>query len=187
MKRVSDVVAEYDPSDRTDKKKIHLIKWFQKHPGKRFDITEVEQKLGDELGVGRTRIGQILKELDEESVLDSRGEQRIAYKLSEEILIPVRYQAVAGLRHLWTVVDIKRWGVIGFLVITTILWFFLTLPFWFLSVVLFASPQNRIGPLTEIEIFVVALGMTVWLLGFAIVTSGLQIVRRWWKERTASE
>lgn len=185
MRRVEDVIEEYDYSDRTDKKKILLIDWFQKYPGKRFDITEVHQELGDKLDIGRTRTGQILKELEEESVLDSHGDQRKAYKLSEDILIPVKYQSIAGLRHLWTVIDIKRWGVIGFLVISTILWFFLTLPFWFFSVVLFVSPSNHLGPLSESEIIVFTLLMTIWLLTLTICTSSLQIVRRWWNGRNA--
>jgi len=78
MRRISDVVEEYDSSDATGGNKITLIEWFQKHPGKRHDITEVHQAVGEKLGVGRTRTGQILKELDEESVLESHGEQRKA-------------------------------------------------------------------------------------------------------------
>lgn len=180
MRRVSAVIEEYNRWEKTDRKKILIIEWFQKYPGKRFDITEVHQELGDELDVGRTRTGQILKDLEDESVLNSHGEQRKAYELSEDILIPVKYQAIAGLRHLYTVVDVNRWGVIGFLVMTTILWLFLTLPFWFFSVVLVVSPHNRIGPLSESEIIVFTLAMTAWLLILAIATSSLQMVRRWW-------
>lgn len=187
MKHVKDVIEEYDPSDTTDKKKILLIKWFQKYPGKRFDKAEVHSELEAELDVGQTRTGQILKELVEESVLSSHGEQRKAYELSEDVLPPVKYQFIAGLRHLWTVVDIKRWGVFGILVMSTILWFFLTLPFWFFSAVLLVSPENNIGVLSENEIVVFAVAMTAWLLIFIICTSSLQIVRGWWKDRTPSE
>lgn len=187
MRRVENVIEEYDQSDITDRKKILLIEWFQKHPGKRFDLTEVHRELGDELDIGRTRTGQILKELVEESVLDSHGNQRKAYALSEDILIPVKYQAIAGLRHLWTVVDVKRWGVIGILVISTILWLFLTLPLWFFSGVLLVSPSNQLGPISESELIVFTLLMTVWLLLFTICTSSLQMIRRWWNERIASE
>lgn len=184
MRDVQDVIEEYDPSDRTDNKKILLIEWFQEYPGKRFDITEVHQELGDELDIGRTRTGQILKELEEESVLDSHGNQRKAYELSEDILIPVKYQAIAGLRHLWTVVDINRWGVIGFLVMATILWFFLTFPFWFFSVALLVLPSDQVGPLSESEIIVMTLSMTIWLLTLTICTSVLQMARRWWTDKT---
>lgn len=186
MRRIQAVIEEYDQTDKTDRKKILLIEWFQKHPGKRFDITEIQRELGDKLEVGRGRTGQILNELEEDSVLDSHGDQRKAYELSGDILIPIKYQALTGLRHLWTVIDIERWGMVNFLVITTVVWFFFTLPFWFFSVVLLVSPANRIGPLNESEIIVIALSMTVWLLILAICTSFLQIVRRWWNQRSTS-
>lgn len=187
MRRVADVIEQYNQSDRTDRKKILLIEWFQKHPGKRFDLTEVHQELGNELDIGRTRTGQILKELVDESVLDSHGNQRKAYVLSEDILIPVKYQVSAGLRHLLTVVDIKRWGVIGIFVISTIIWVFLTLPLWFFSGVLLVSPSNHLGPISESELVVFTLAMTLWLLILTICTSSLQMVRRWWNERITSE
>lgn len=186
MRPVDEVIEEYDITDKTDRKKILLIEWFQKHPGKRFDIAEVHQELGDDLNVGRTRTGQILKELEDESILDSHGDQRKAYELSEDILIPVKYQAIAGLRHLWTIFDVERWGVVGILVMSTILWLFLTLPFWFFSLVLLLSPTNRLGPLSEAEIVVFTLLMTVWLLLLTIFTSSLRIIQRWLDERTNS-
>lgn len=186
MRRVEEVVEEYDRLNDTDRNKILLIKWFQKHPGKRFDTAEVHQELGNELDVGRGRTGQILKELEEESVLDSHGKQRKAYELSEDILIPVKYQAIAGLRHLWAVVDVKRWGVVGILVMSTILWLFLTFPFWFFSVLMLVSPTNHIGPLSESEIIVFTLLMTLWLLILTICTSFLQLVRRWWHDKNPS-
>ena len=187
MRRIEDVVDEYSRSDRTDRKKIMLIEWFQKYPGKRFDITEVQQELGGELGVGRGRTSQILKELEKEGVLDSHGEQRKAYELSADILIPIKYQALAGLRHLWTITDIERWGMAGFLVISTMLWFFFTLPFWFFSVVMLVSPGNRYGPFSQSEFIVFTLLMTAWLLLLVICTSVLQMVRRWWTEKGAAE
>ena len=188
MKRVEDVIDGFDRSDPTEKKKILLIEWFQKHPGKRFDISEVHRELREELDVGRTRTGQILKELDEEdSVLTSYGKKRKAYELSEDILVPVKYQTLAGLRHLWMVVDVQRWGVVGFAVVTTVLWFFLTFPFWFLTLFLLVSPQNRLGPVAQSEFAFLSLIMTIWLVIAILFTSTLQMVRRWWKKRSPSD
>lgn len=110
MKRARDVIGEYDSSNKTDRKKIILIEWFQKHPGKRFDRMEVHQELRDELDVGQGRVGQYLKELEEESVLESHGDQRKAYWLSKDIIVPTKYQIIAGIRHLSTIFDIERWG-----------------------------------------------------------------------------
>lgn len=182
MRRVDDIIEEFDHSDPTDKKKITLIEWFQKHPGKRFDLSEIQAELGDELGVGQTRTRQILRELDnDDSVLTSHGEKRKAYELREDILIPIKYQALAGLRHLLTVVDIQRWGVVGVAVASTALWAFLTFPFWIISLYLFISPQNRFGPISGSEFGLLSLGMTIWLVIGLILTSILQIIRGWWK------
>lgn len=187
VRRVKDVLKEYDPSNRTEKNKITIINWLQKHPGKRFDITEIHQELKDDLQIGRTRTGQILKELENESVLTSHGDQRKAYELSEGIIIPVKYQTIAGLRHLCGVLDVKRWGVIGFLVVSTVLWTFLTLPFWFFSVILFVSPRDQLGSISQSEIMVLTIVMTIWLLVFVLLTSILQLARRWWTDMGASD
>lgn len=183
MRRINEIIEQYNESDITERKKIYLIEWFQKFPGQRFDITEVHQEVGEDLDVGRGRVGQILNELEEDSVLESHGEQRKAYELSEDILIPVRYQAIAGLRHLAAVIDVERWGVIGVFVSTTIVWVFMTLPFWILSVLLLVLPQDSFGPLTESEVVLVTLLMTAWLLILVIFTSSLQMIRRWWYDR----
>ena len=183
MRQVSDIIGEYDSSDTTGENKITLIEWFQKHPGRRHDITEVHQEVGEELGVGRTRTGQILKELDEESVLESHGEQRVAYQLSEDILIPAKYQARAGVRHLYSVVDIKRWGVTGVFVTTTLIWLLMTLPFWILTIGSLLHPGSGFGILSDYEILVVTIAMSLWLVGLSLVTAVLQVVRSLWKDR----
>jgi len=174
---VKDVLDNYDSAEDTDKNKIQIIEWFQEHPGERFDISEVHQKLGDEMDIGRTRTGQILKDLDEENVLDSHGEQRKAYKLSENILIPARYRIITGLRHLYTIVDIKRWGVVGFLAQATAVWLLLTLPFWLISILLVFTPIDRFGPISQNEIVLSTIGMTGWLLFFIIIITILQKLR----------
>lgn len=180
MKRVKNIIEGYDPSDKTDEKKIRLIEWFQKHPGQRFDKAEIQKKVGDELGVKRARTGQILNDLVDESVLEAYGEQRKAYELSDDILVPIKYRSVAGFRHFWSIIDIKRWGISGFLVMITVLWFFLTIPFWFFSVLLLISPTNQIGVLSEYEILVFTIAMSVWLLIFTVVTALTQYIRLWW-------
>lgn len=129
MRSVDNVVANYDVSDPTDKKKIIIIEWFQKHPGSRFDKSEIHTELADSLKVGQSRTGQILKDLVEESVLESYGDQRKAYKLADDIVVPIRYQVSAGLEHLWTIVNVKRWGMAGLLAMCTVIWLLLTLPF----------------------------------------------------------
>lgn len=180
MRTIENIVGKYDPADRVDKKKIQIIQWLQKHPGTRFDISEINREIGDELDIGQGRIRQICKELENETVLKSHGNQRMAYQLADDVLIPVKYQAIAGGRRLATIVDVERWGVIGFLVIATILWFFLTFPFWFFSATLVLSPIDHIGPLTQSEIIVFTILMTIWLVMLAFLTASLQLVRRWW-------
>lgn len=170
MRRINDVKENYNTSNETDRKKTILINWFQKHPEKRFDRMEVHQKLHGELGVGKGRVGQYLKDLEEESVLQSHGEQRKAYRMEDDILIPIKFQAFAGFRQIATIFDFGRWGVVGFSVISTVLWCFLTLPFWFFSVVMLVSPMDSIGPFGESEIYLFTLLMTIWLLIFVIIS-----------------
>ena len=180
MRRIKDIKGEYDSSNETDRKKIILIEWFQKHPGKRFDCMEVHRELEGELEVGQTRVSQYLKELKEESVLESHGDQRKAYKIADDVLIPTKYQVIAGTRHISTIFDFERWGVIGFLIISTVLWGVLTLPFWFFSILLLITPMNQIGPISESEIFISAIAMTLWLLIFVVGCYILYRIRDWW-------
>lgn len=181
MRRIEDVKADYDSSRETDRKKIILIEWFQENPGKRFDRMELHRELGERMEVGQKRIGDYLNELADESVLDTHGEQRKSYQLADDILVPLRYQIAAGLRHLTTIFDFKRWGIVGVLVISSVLWGFLTLPFWFFSLVLFVSPSNNIGPISEYEVYVLASAMTLWLLLFVVSTYFLHRLRNWWQ------
>lgn len=163
MRRVQDIIGRYDESKRKDRNKITLIEWFQKHPGKRFDRMEVHSELHEELGVGQKSVGDYLSELEEESVLQSYGNQRIAYSLADDIMIPVKYQMRALSRHLLLIFDTRRWGVSGFLVTSTALWALLTLPLLFFSVVLLLSPSDRLGPISESEMYVFTIGMLAWL------------------------
>jgi len=152
MKRITEVIREYDRSTKTGKKKIQIIVWFQKHPGKRFDITEVADNLQSELDIGQGRIGQYLNELEDDSVLKSYGEQRKAYQLSPDIIIPARFQVIAGLRHISAIFSVERLGISGVFVMSTAIWGGLTVPFWILAAILAISPSDRIGVLSEYEL-----------------------------------
>lgn len=185
MRRLGDVVSQYDSTNETDRKKIILIKWFQKHPGRRFDRMEIHQHLEDELNVGQERVGQYLGDLVEESVLEPHGEQRISYRLKGDILIPIRYQIISGFRHISTIFDFNRWGVFGFLIITTILWGFLTLPLWFFSAILILTPADQIGPISGYQVYILSISMTLWLIIFVIFSHSLYILRRLWHKSTA--
>lgn len=82
-----------------------------------------------------------------------------------------------------TIFDFARWGVVGFLIISSVLWFFLTFPFWFFSLAMLVSPMNEIGPLSEAEIYIFALLMTIWLLIFVIFSYAVFRVRgRWYSK-----
>lgn len=186
MRRVNELISEYDPSNETDRNKIFIIKWFQKHPGERFDRMEVTEKLGDELGVGQGRVGQLLKSLKDDSKLEAHGEQRIAYQLPEDVIIPAKYQAIAGLRYLGGIFDIKRWGLVTFFVYISTLWAFLTAPFWVLTSLLYVVPQNSIGPISEYEFLVLTFSMTFWLVVFMIISYTLSRARRYWVEKQSS-
>ncbi|QIB79072.1 hypothetical protein G3A49_13390 [Haloferax volcanii] len=187
MRWVEQVVDEYDATKKTGQKKIILINWFKKHPGKRFDKAEVHEALHEELDVGVTRVGQYLNDLEDDSVLDSRGSQRKAYWLKSDIIVPVKFQIRAGLRHLYTTVDIKRWGIVGFLVVSTVIWGFLTLPFWFFSAYMLISPSDGIGVISDYEIFVFAIAMTLWLLVFVTLSYVLHRAQLFWQSSTTSE
>jgi len=79
MRSVEEVIADFDITKTTDRKKIQLIEWFQKHPGARFDVVEVYAALGEELDVGQKQIRNYLNDLAEEDVLQRHGEKRISY------------------------------------------------------------------------------------------------------------
>lgn len=180
MRRVEDVITEFDNSEKTDGHKIAITEWFQRHPGKRFDKGEVYEALHDDLAIGKTRLGQILKDLDEEDgVLDSHGETRISYRLQDDIIIPAKYQARAGLQHLYTIINVNRWGIIGVFVMASVLWGFLTLPFWFFSAYLYVSPETHLGVISEYQMFVFAFAMTLWLVMFVALTYIANAIKSW--------
>lgn len=183
MRHIEDVLSKYDISERTGRKKAQIIEWFQKHPGKRFDVSEVYAALGDELDVGEGRIREYLNKLADEDVLETFGEKRIAYQLEDDIIVPVRHQARAVLEHLAALFDINRWGVAGVFTITTAMWVVLTLPIWFLWGSLFLSPDQSYGPIAQSEFLLLAISMTLWLSVFVLLTTGLYWFHRWYRAR----
>lgn len=180
---ISEIIEQYGDSTRKERNKVSIIEWFSQHPGERFDRNEVHRELAKELDVGQRSVGDYLKELDEEGVLHSYGEQRISYRLEEDIVIPVKYQIRAAGRHLVAIFDVARWGIVGYLVISTVFWGILTLPFWFFSLLLFIHPRESIGLIHESEIYLFAIAMTAWLLLFVISSFLLWKIRSIWLSR----
>lgn len=181
MKHIEDVIDEYDVTKQPGRKKVQLIEWFQKHPGVRFDVSEVYAALGDELEIGEGQIRNYLNELAEDDVLQRYGEKRIAYQLADDIIVPARYQVLAALGHLGAIFDIRRWGIAGFLTITTVIWAALMLPFWFMWGTLIIYPTDSYGSITRPEFLRMAVSMTAWLLVFIIVSTVLYRARRWYQ------
>jgi len=183
---MDDVIDDYPVDGTSDEKKLLVIHWFQQRPAERFDVTEVESELGDELGVGQGQIRNYLTALTEEGILQSYGEQRKAYQLAEDIVPPARYQVRAGLRHLFAVFDSTRWGIVGVLGMSTVIWAILTLPFWLMWGSLMVVPRNAHGPITQSEYLVTAIAMTFWLVVFVAATTFSHRVHRWWRLRPAT-
>lgn len=179
MRRVRDVIEKYDSENKKDRKKVILIKWFQQHPGRRFDRMEVHQELGDKLDVGQKRVGDYLEELEEETVLQSYGNQRISYRLADDIIVPIKFQIRAGLRHIYAIFDLNRWGIAGSVVMGTTIWALLTFPFWFFWTILLVLPMEYIGPIHQSEMFNVAIAMTVWLVILLMLSYLLHRFHRW--------
>lgn len=177
---IQEVVGKYDSSKQKDQNKITLIKWLQRHPGERFDRNEVHRELGEELDVGQRSVGDYLVELEDEGVLESYGEQRISYRLEDDIVIPVKYQIQAAARHLAKIYDFARWGIAGYAVMAASIWGLLTFPFWFFSLVMLISPRQALGPIHESEIFVLTILMTAWLVIIILFTYLLTKIRSIW-------
>jgi len=171
MRHSENVLNEYDISEKKGRKKIQLIEWFKKHPGERFDVSEVNAALGDDLDVGEGQIRNYLNELVNEDVLITIGERRIAYQLDNDIIIPARYQARAVMKHLAALFDTNRWGVAGVFTIATAMWSVLTLPISFLWASLFISPNQGYGPIAQSEFLLLAISMTLCLRVFVLLTS----------------
>ena len=181
MRHVKDVIDSYDITEQAGRKKAQLIEWFQKHPGERFDVAEVNAALGDELEIGEGQIRNHLNELAGDDVLQRHGEKRIGYQLADDILVPARYQVLAVLGHLGAIFDFKRWGIAGFLTIITVIWAALTIPFWFMWGTLIIYPTNSYASITRPEFLRMAVSMTVWLIVFIIVSTVLYRARRWYR------
>lgn len=186
MRRVQDVITDYDVTQRSGEQKVALIKWFQEHPGQRFDATEVTAVLGDELDIGRKQIQNYLNDLCEDGVLKQFGEKRIGYQLADDIIVPARYQVLAVLGHLGAIFDIRRWGISGFLMVITVIWTALTFPFWFLWGTLVIYPTNSYASITRPEFLRMAISMTVWLLIFIVVSTVLYQIRRWYQRKQSA-
>lgn len=183
MRYIEDVLNNYDISERKGRKKVKIIEWFQKHPGKRFDVGEVYASLGDDLDVGEGQIRNYLNDLADDDVLEKFGEKRIAYQLEDDIVVPARYQARAVLEHLAALFDINRWGGAGFFTIMTAIWAVLTLPIWVLWGSLFLSPDQGYGPIAQSELLLLAISMTLWLIVLVLLTTGLYWLHRWYRVR----
>lgn len=181
MDSVEEIIQQYDRSNATDEKKILIVRWFQEHPGRRFDLTEIYAELEEELSVEEPRTQQILKELVDDSVLESYGDQRKAYRLSDDVEVPLKYQILAGFRHFKEITDINQGRITSLLVTSTIFWLLLSLPFWFFSVLLLVVPMRSIGPFSQSELIVFSLAMTLWLVVFIILTYSIQKVSNWWR------
>lgn len=181
MRHVTDVIQGFDITKPTGRKKARLVEWFQERPGARFDVAEVYAALGEELGVGEGQTRNYLNDLADDGVLQRHGEKRIAYRLADDIVVPMRYQALAVLSHLGEIFNIKRWGLAGFLTIMTVIWAALTLPFWFMWGTLVIYPTNSYGSITRPEFLQMAIAMTVWLVVFIAGSTVLYRFRRWWQ------
>jgi len=182
MRYIDDVIEEFNLRKDSGRKKAQLVEWFQKHPGQRFDVIEVTSAVGDELEIGQGQIRNYLRELSEDGILDQTGEKRIAYQLADDIVVPARYQVRAGLRHLTTLLDYDRWGIAGFLTMTTVLWASLTLPIWFLWGTLIVFSKDAYGSISQPEFLTLAVAMSFWLLVFVIGTAALYRIHRWHRQ-----
>jgi len=178
MRHVNDIVNGFDITKPIGRKKARLVEWFQARPGSRFDVAEVYASLGGELDVGEGQIRNYLNSLADDGVLQRHGEKRIAYELADDVVVPMRYQAFAVLRHLGAIFDIKRWGLAGFLTIMTAIWAALTLPFWFMWGTLVVYPMDSYASITRPEFLQMAISMTVWLVVFIFVSTALYRLRR---------
>lgn len=130
MRHTKDVIGGFDTTTQIGRNKAQLVEWFHQRPGSRFDVAEVYAALGGELDVGEGQLRNYLNDLAADGVLERHGKKRIAYGLADDILVPMRYQALAALSHIGAIFDTKRRGVAGFLTVITAAWAALTLPFW---------------------------------------------------------
>jgi hypothetical protein len=175
MRRIEEVIGDYDITEQKGRNKVRIIEWFQKHPGKRFDVNEVHDSLGDELDVGEGQVRNYLNELADEGVLQRYGEKRIGYQLADDIIVPVRYRVRPIVSHLAAIFDIQRWGIASVVVLTTALLALLTIPFWFFWDSLAIQPTDSYGPLAQTDFLWMALVTGVWLAIF--MSAGIVLYR----------
>lgn len=179
MQSADEILANYNPKKKTGRKKRTIIKWFLSKPGERFDTSEVNSALGEELGIGEGQIRNYLEDLTEENVLCSYGGQRKAYQLNDEILIPVKYRVKAALKHLSATFDPSRWGYASVIVVSAMIWGALTMPFWLLWVALVVLPGDAYGTIGQGELFTLSVAMTFWLVIFGLTSYILYGFETW--------
>lgn len=188
MRHLDDIIESYDESETGDSKKIQILRWFRRHPNQRVDRTELYNDLKPELDIGTRQLKNHLDELVEKGVLQKHGEKRQAYYLADDIVPPVRYEAMAALRHLFAIFDYQRWGVAGIAVAVTALWTSLTVPIWFLWLVLAISPyQTAYGPISQSELLFLSITMGIWLIIFTVATAIIYAAYRHLSSRNTQE
>ncbi|WP_141212544.1 hypothetical protein [Halorubrum sp. Hd13] len=179
MRGADEVLQEYSVKERTGRKKKVIIKWFLTKPDRRFDTSEVNAALGDKLNIGEGQIRNYLEDLTEENVLQSYGGQRKAYQLNGDILIPTKYRLQAVLKHLSATFDPDRWGYSTVIILSTIIWGLLTLPFWLLWATLLVFPASTYGSINQAEFFTLATAMTFWFVVLGLASYVLYSVDKW--------
>lgn len=179
-RNINDIINNFDESVPQENQNIIILEWLQRHPGNRFDVMEVEAELSNDLEVSQKTVQNRLNELADDDILQTRGNQRIAYSLHDDIMIPIKYQAKASLRHLGSIFHVNRWGIAGWLVMSGAIWTVLTLPFLFFSVLLFASPDDTLGTIHQTQIFQVAVAMSLWLLVYVVSGVIIHTVNQRW-------
>lgn len=179
-RRIQDILNQFDETAYKEKQKIIILRWLQQHPGNRFDVMEFHEALADELEVGQKTVSTRLNELVDDGILQTRGEQRIAYSLAEDIVIPIKFQIKAAVRHLVSIFHVNRWGIAGWVVMSGTIWGILMLPFWFFTIVLYVSPNDSLGSIHQIEIFQMTIAMSLWLLVYILLGLVLHSIQQRW-------
>lgn len=180
MRHYQDVLDDYSSDTKSDANKRRITLWFIKNPGKEFDRSQVLSEIGQELGIGQKSVGDYLNELSADEVLVPIGDQRISYRLSDDILIPIKYQFREALNHLNLIISVERWGIVTNVLLMAIIWAAITLPMWLIWVSTWVTPGATIGPVHRNDILWLAASMTIWVLVLAILTYILHKLRQWW-------
>lgn len=186
MWNADEIISEYNIKKKTGKKKRTIIKWFLTKPDRRFDTSEVNAALGDELDIGEGQIRNYLEDLTDENVLDSYGGQRKAYELNDNILVPAKYRIRAVLKHLSATFDPDRWGYASVIAAVTVTWGLFTIPFWFFWATLLVFPTNAYASVGQEEFFTLAVAMTFWFVVLGLCSYILYGIDRWNKNNIHS-